>query len=204
MKIYLKGTSELLEDDVLFETKLLINVDMNTCVIESTSDIVRFPSREEFREALVTILQDEYKFEIIAEDDGTSGQLSTRPDSESVYFNTYYDLSDAQSILDNLGVSRIHAPNAGKVHCFIHFRFSGHPLEDIGDVEHNTFLDNNVKKHTKDHPEINYIEREAEVQLPETDLYLHYDTALENIKYELDGHIAGWVRKAYKQHPELF
>ena len=77
-------------------------------------------------------------------------------------------------------------------------------LEDVGDKAHNDYLKKNVEKHTKNHPEINFVDDEANVEVNQRDLYLDYHEALEDIRYYIDGKIIAWVHKAKRRFPELF
>lgn len=204
MKLYIRSAEEINEPDVLFEDYILIDVDASDirriCAAES---LVRFPGPDAFREDVAKILSNEYKFDVIREADGKLGYISDREDSESVYFNTYYDLSNADPVLKRVGTSK-EAPKSGKVICFIHFRFSGHTHIDVSDVAHNTFLDDNLEKHTKDHPEINFKVKEELIAIPKRTLLLQYDKVKEFVEGELDARILGWVIRARRDHPELF
>lgn len=204
MKLYIRSSEEIDEHDVLFEDYIIIDVDDSDIkAICASEDLVRFPGPDIFREDVAKILLNEYNFDIIKEPDGKLGYVSNKNGSESVYFNVYYDLSNADPILKRIGTSA-KAPRSGKVLCFIHFRFSGHILENVGDVDHNNFLNDNLNKHTQRHPEINFKVREEPVIVPERTLLLQYDKVKEFVEDELDVRIFGWVRKALKQHPELF
>lgn len=204
MKLYIRSSEEITEPGVLFEDYILIDVDASDirriCAAES---LVRFPGPEIFRQDVAKILQNEYGFDIIKESGGKLGYVSNKNGSESVYFNAYYDLSDSDPVLKRVGTS-VKAPKSGRVHCFIHFRFSGHTLENVGDADHNSFLNDNLNKHTQGHPEINFTVKEEPVIVPERTLLLQYDKVKEFVEDELDVRIFGWVRRALKQHPELF
>lgn len=204
MKLYIRSSEEIDEPGVLFDDYILIDVDdadiKSICASES---LVRFPGADKFREDVAKILANEYGFAIIKEADGKLGYVSNRNGSESIYFNVYYDLSNSDPVLKRVGVS-IKAPKSGKVHCFIHFRFSGHSLENVGDIDHNSFLNDNLVKHTQGHPEINFTVKEEPVVVPERTLLLQYDKVKEFVEDELDVRIFGWVRRALKEHPELF
>jgi len=204
MKLYIRSSEEITEPDILFDDYILIDVDDSDIrAICAAEELVRFPGADKFREDVAKILADEYGFNVIRESDGKLGYVSDRKDSESVYFNVYYDLSNADPVLKRVGAA-VEAPKSGKIHCFIHFRFSGHSLENVGDADHNSFLNDNLAKHAQGHPEINFTVKEEPVIVPERTLLLQYDKVKEFVEDELDVRIFGWVRRALKQHPELF
>ena len=205
MKIYLRSAEELTGSDILFEDKILIDIDISDIydVIEPAEHI-KFPGNDAFRSGISKILKDEYKFDITPESEGELEYVTNRDLSESVYFNTYYELYNAGLPLERLGINSLKPPAAGKVHCFIHFRISGHILENVGDIAHIQFLDRNVEEHVKNRPDINFIQREEEIILPEYDLYFNYEKAVDELRSDLDVRIFGWVNKAKKQYPELF
>ena len=211
MKRYIR-TSKYLDEskqDYLFDDilKIDIDLDMPSLIYSSTGgQVVRFPGIDRFREDVAHILEDEYNFVVIEDmHDGKvqKGYITNREDSISVYFDTYFDLSNAEAAFKRLGITKYDIPESGKVFCFIHLRFSDHELNDEGDVAHRKFLAENAKKYTADNDEVTHIiPDEQEVVIPESKVYRYYDEALDELRYELDLKVVTWVRRIerYKRH----
>ncbi len=199
-----ESKQEYLFDDIL---KIDIDLDMPSLICSSTgTQVVRFPGIDQFREDVAAILEKDYNFVVIEDmHDGKlqKGYITNREDSISVYFDTYFDLSNAQPAFERLGITKYDIPESGKIFCFIHLRFSDHELNDEGDVAHRKFLADNIKKHTADNSEVTHIiPDEQEVIVPESKIYRYYDEALDELRYELDLKVVTWVRRIerYKRH----
>ena len=205
MKRYIHESKYVSEGIVLFDDSLLVDISVTVpesvlSSISSSEDVVIFPGVEQFKKDVTAVLENEYHFDVIEDVyDGVKqkGYISNRDDSISIYFDTYFDLSNAQPALDRLGIRLRKAPETGKVYCFIHLRFSDHELNDLGDVNHRIFIAQNAQKY-ESQQSVTYIVPEESIVLPEETVYRYYTRALEELKDELDVRIAGWVRKCEK------
>lgn len=203
MKRYIRSNKYLTEDsDVLFDDSIYIDIDMSfeDVIVESSSGISKFPGVEQFKKDALNILENKYNFEVIEDVyDGVKqkGHTSNKDGSVSIYFDTYFDLSNAQIALDNLGISSISAPESGKVFCFIHIRFSDHVLNDLGDVEHRSFIQKNAEKYVNEKSaSVTHVIPEEEFEVTPEELYMYYDEALSALEAQLDTRIVYWIRKA--------
>ena len=179
-----------------------VEVPMPAGVYSSTEAVTDlFPGREQFLSDAVKILEDEYHFDVVEEGNPPKkGHLSDRSDSASVYVNAFYNLENAVEPLKRVGVTDTSIPK-GKtfiVECFIHFRFSDHELYDVGDADHNAYLNQNVKDHIANHP-VSFVEKEVNVVVPEATLHRAYSEALDDMRDSLDIYIVGWVAKAKRR-----
>ena len=207
MKRFIRSSKYLDEnsDEVLFDDTIVLEIDINWpgSAVTSSQDLYdqRFPGVEKFRQDVLRMLEDEYHFEVIEDVyDGKrqKGHISNREDSISIYFDTYFDLSNAGQVLQRLGINDTDVPESGKVFCFIHLRFSDHELNDEGDVLHNRFVNNNAKKYAVQRGNIVFYVTEESIAISEKSLYRAYSNALEDLKDELDFRIAAWVRRLHR------
>ena len=207
MKRFIRSSKYLDEnsDEVLFDDTIVLEIDINWpgSAVTSSQDLYdqRFPGVEKFRQDVLRMLEDEYHFEVIEDVyDGKrqKGHISNREDSISIYFDTYFDLSNAGQVLQRLGINDTDVPESGKVFCFIHLRFSDHELNDEGDVLHNRFVNNNAKKYAVQRGNIVFYVPEESIAISEKSLYRAYSNALEDLKDELDFRIAAWVRRLHR------
>lgn len=181
--------------------RIIINLDVSIpyaiySVTQDNSNL--FPGVEQFRKDVLAILEDEYHFEVIEDVyDGKrqKGHCSNRQDSVSVYFDTYFDFANARDAIIRSGVTSLTVPEQGKVHCFIHFRFSDHILNDEGDKLHRDFLRENKNKYAANRPDVTHVIREEAIDLDETDLTRCYSDALDKLHDALDTRIAYWIRQ---------
>ena len=203
MKRYIRNSKYLTDNsDVLFDDSILvdIDVDLSSYVMSSNNDSTLFPGVEQFKNDVLKILEQEYKFDVIEDNyDGVlqKGYVSNRDGSASIYFDTYFDLSNAQYAIDRLGVKQP-VPKDGKVFCFIHIRFSDHNLNDGGDSAHLQFVNENAKKYTENNPKVTHVIKDESIEVSERQLHRYYDAALDELKIELDSRILSWIRKADK------
>ena len=201
MKRYIRTSKYLTEDsDVLFDDSILVDIDIDLTSIMSSNNFSMFPGVKQFKQDVLNILENEYEFEVIEDTyDGVKqkGYISNKDNSESIYFDTYYDLSNAADALHRLGVSTS-APEYGKVFCFIHIRFSAHNLNDAGYMDHMKFVDQNSEKYTRNRSDVTHVIKDESIEVSELKLYRYYDEALEELKIDLDSRILAWVRKADK------
>lgn len=180
-------------DDSLFTDYLTIEVEVPLAPgVFSASDVVSdlFPGRAQFAQDAKNILQSEYMFDIV------NSSESNRADSASIYFDTYFDLNNALPALERVGVINKDIPQ-GKVHCFIHFRFSDHPLYDAGDRDHIQFVRDNAANYLSSRP-ADYVYPDESIVLSEQQLQQAYSQALEDLRDDLDIRIVGWVNRARK------
>jgi len=191
------------KDKIEFDDSVVIDIELPNVVqeINSSESINKFPGKEQFLEDVLHILEDEYHFEVIEEEDECGvvrkGHHSNRPDSISVYFDTFYDLDNAIEPMKRLGVMDLSIPQDVTVECFIHFRFSDHDLHDLSYADHRKFLADNTNKHTKDRDVLIKVDEEL-VTISESVLYAAYNDALDKARDTLDGRIFDWVRQARK------
>lgn len=207
MKRYIRTSKYLDEnsDEILFDDTILLEIDVEwpgSAVLSSDSaDSQKFPGVEKFKEDVLHLLEDEYHFEVIEDVyDGKrqKGYISNREDSISIYFDTYFDLSEARPALERLGISYTDIAESGKVFCFIHLRFSDHELNDEGDVAHRQFINDNAKKYAVRRGNLVFYVPEESIAINERSLHQAYSNALEDLKDELDFRIAAWVRRLHK------
>lgn len=207
MKRFIRSSKYVDEnsDEVLFDDTIVLEIDINWpgSAVTSSQDLYdqRFPGVEKFRQDVLRMLEDEYHFEVIEDVyDGKrqKGHISNREDSISIYFDTYFDLSNAGQVLQRLGINHTDIPESGKVFCFIHLRFSDHELNDEGDVLHNRFVNNNAKKYAVQRGNIVFYVPEESIAISEKSLHRAYSNALEDLKDELDFRIAAWVRRLHR------
>lgn len=202
MKRYIVASES--NNSILFDAIITVDIEIPVISVESSTS-VNFPGVKQFLSDVVNILEDEYKFYVIADSYNdpsvfTKGHISNRIDSNSIYIDTYYDLSNSRNALDNVGATNVQIPE-GKIECFIHLRFSDHILNDAGDTEHLDYLTKNAKKYTKDHP-VDFVYKEESFEVAESDLYRHYNDALDDLKDQLNARILYWVNKANKKLKE--
>lgn len=205
---YIQSSKYLNEDnpDVLIDDHILVDIDIDilTNVLSSfqsnSSTEVFFPGIEQFKQDVLSILEDEYRFEVIEDiHDGKlqKGYISNREDSISIYFDTYFDLSNSGPSIERLGITQLDIPEQGdKVYCFIHLRFSDHDLIDQGDKLHRKFITENSLKYTENRPDVTISYPDEYIEIPEKLLYRFYNEAIDTLKDELDFRIASWVKKA--------
>lgn len=199
---FITGSRYTENEKLTLDDHILIDIEMHIpdSIFGSSSTLqVFFPGVDQFKEDVVNILENEYGFEVIEDVYNgikQKGHFSDRPDSISIYFDTYFDLSKSADAIRRVGVSNLKAPQSGKVYCFIHFRFSDHMLADEGDAEHIRFIKENAKKYTSKRSDLVQIIPEEEIELPEKLVYRYYDKAIEYLKTDLDTRIVSWVRKA--------
>ena len=186
---------------VIFDDRIVIDIEVDVpySIIASTNQtIVKFPGVDQFKQDALDILENEYKF-IVIEDihDGKlqKGYVSNRDDSISVYFDTYFDFSNAQDVLKRMNVGSVNIPEKGQIYCFIHLRFSDHALSDDGDSLHRKFIAENADKYTRNNPNITHVIKEDNIYLREEEVQLYYDEALEDLRDQLDSRILYWIKK---------
>jgi len=203
-RYYIRESKYLDEEqhNVLLDDTLEIDIDIGRYlykIASSTSaEYDRFPGVFQFKEDVLKILEDEYHFEVIEDVyDGVlqKGHISNRADSASLYFDTYYDLSNATEPKSRLGIASLNIPDSGKVYCYIHLRFSDHLHPDLGDKEHNAYLDRNIDKYAN-RADVTHVMKEEVFELREEALMLAYKDALRILKDDLDFRITSWVKKA--------
>ena len=207
MKRYKKyiQTSKYLDEDsdeIMFDDTIRIDIEVDLLhaiqKVTASSASVKFPGKEQFRQDVINILENDYHF-IVIEDvyDGVKqkGHFSDRPDSISLYFDTYFDLINAKDVFERMHLTRKDALNE-RIFCFINFRFSDHALHDMSDVLHRTYLKENVAKYAKNNRDVTHTVQEESIELDEKDMQYYYDDALEDLRSQLDSRIIYWVRKA--------
>lgn len=201
MKRYIRESKYLSDtSSALFDDSIVIDIDVTFPMsnVASSTSINKFPGIIQFKEDVLHILEDEYKFEVIEDTyDGKlqKGYITNREDSVSVYFDTFYDLSNADASLRRLGVSQS-VPEPTQIFCFIHIRFSDHTLNDEGDQLHQKFLKENVDKYTKDRQDVTHVVKEENIEIDKKSLYMYYDQALEDLRDALDVRTLYWIKKA--------
>ena len=148
-------SSKVTASSVEFNDVLTLDVDLpdiQPIQVAASGSSVKFPGRDQFLEDALHILEDEYHFDVIGDvyeenkelkvnklsktNPARKGHISNRPSSDSIYFDTYYDLNNAEEPLKRMGISDRSIPQNVTVQCYIHFRFSDHDLFDMGDVDH--------------------------------------------------------------------
>ena len=198
MKRYILSSKYTQQSDVVLDDKIFIDIEIDIPYIVQSSSSVneRFPGVDQFRLDVTKLLEDKFHFEVIEDTyDGVrqKGHITNRKDSVSVYFDTYFDLSNADEVLKELGVTNIIEVTEGKVYCFVHLRFSDHELNDEGDVLHRKFISENANKY--DRQEVTHIIKEESIDVPERVMYQQYNQALIDLEYELKVRISMWVHK---------
>ena len=202
MKRYLYQSNNV-SKEVLFKDKLVIDLEVTlgeliNIACSSSGEFIKFPGVEKFKQDALNILMNEYKFDVIEDEyEGVKqrGHSSNRKDSISLYFDTYYDLSNADYAIKRLGISSLKAPESGTVYCYIHIRISDHLLPDMGQELHRKFLKDNMQKYGLNNPDVTHGMYEEEFELKEKELYYYYNEALDYLRESLDHRIALWVRK---------
>lgn len=206
-KHYIRSSKYLDEtrEDYLFDDTILIdiNITIPRRIASSSSEggniVVDFPGVDQFRLDVLEILENEYNFQVIEDmHDGKvqKGYTSNRDNSISVYFDTYFDLSNAKDSINRLGINNIEVPDSGKVFCFIHFRFSDHSIPNAGYVDHRDFINKNTEKYTRNRPDITHVIEEEVIEISERDARYYYSKALKDLRDLLDFRISYWVKKA--------
>ena len=204
MKRYIRS-SKYITSDILFDSTITVDVEVKLPIskaVTSASDTTfeLFPGIEKFREDVANILENEYKFEVIREADYNMqrGYVTNRPEelSASVYFNCYYDLSNAQIALNNSGIKLQKAPDPDKIFCFIHIRFSEHELNDTGDLAHKNFIKENAEKYISNNPQVTHSIPDESIVVSEKMLYRYYREALDDLKDKIDATVIYWVKAA--------
>lgn len=212
-------TSTVIDSEIRFNDSLILRVEFPEIVSESIDAASGniFPGREQLLEDVLRILEDEYHFDVIEDvyeeniglssnrgkkmPDRRKGHISNRKDSMSVYYDTYYDLSNAVEPLKRQGITNLEIPNNTTVECYIHLRFSDHDLKNTGYLDHRNYLKDNMKKYTAGKDLLVSIDEEV-VSIPAELLYRMYDRALDEVRYQLDDRIQSWVRTARRRAQE--
>ena len=202
MKRYIYESNSV-SKEVLFKDKIVIDLEVTlneliNIACSSSGEFIKFPGVEKFKQDALDILINEYKFDVIEDEyEGVKqrGHSSNRKDSISLYFDTYYDLSNADYAIKNLGISNLKAPESGLVYCYIHIRISDHLLPDMGQELHRKFLKDNMQKYGLNNPNVTHGMKEEEFELDERELNYYYNEALDSLRAELDLRITYWVRK---------
>lgn len=194
---YLRNDDSILFDDVI---SVDLEIDLPELIVAAnqSKSIIIFPGVDKFREDVVRMLENEYKFEVIEDVHNgkrQKGYSSNRRGSISLYFDTYFDLSNVDYGLQRLGVSNYTKPDPKKVYCFIHLRFSDHDLNDEGDLAHRRFVADNVKKYTANRPDITHIMKEEVLTVSEEAIQRYYDEALDDLRSQIETRMLYWVRK---------
>lgn len=189
------------DESIVFDDKIVIDVeiDLPLEIFSATTDLIKFPGLEKFKQDVLNILENEYGFDVIEDIyDGRKqkGHLSNRKDSVSLYFDTFYDLSKTAELLKRGRIENIEPLSGYKIFCFIHFRFSDHDLHDQGDVLHRQWLKQNTAKYAANRQDLAHVEDEEIIQVNENTLYRAYEQALDDLRFEIDIRIVGWLRKA--------
>lgn len=207
MKRYIKPDNHINYEDVIIEDSIIIDIELPISQLIAASDTVdntRFPGSDEFRKRVLDILQNEYHFDVEYDDYAKDshgnpihqqGWVSNRDDSDSIYFNVFYDLSNAPYAFKRLSATPPESIDPGLVYCFILFRFSDHPSNNLGDVDYRTFVRNNKNKHMSGRTDV-VNTYEEHVKLDENLLQLHYEAALDQLRNAVDTRIMQWVRDA--------
>ena len=206
MKIYrhyiaASNKEKFITSQVLFDDKIEITIDVfpDYSIASSTStEFSRFPGTEQFRLDVLNLLENKYHFDVIEdvyEGKRQKGHVSNRDSSCSVYFDTYFDIADAKDALVRLGKKDIKLPENAKVYCFIHIRFSDHDLANLGDVDTKKWLRENSDKYARNRNDIKLVVEEESIYIPEREMQLYYNRALEELQEELDWRISRWVKR---------
>lgn len=200
MKRYIRESKYLsINSNALFDDTIVIDIDINSLVrdIASATAIDKFPGIEQFKQDVLNILENEYKFEVVEDTYNgkrQKGYITNREDSVSVYFDTFYDLSNADASLKRLGVSQ-KAPDSAQIFCFIHIRFSDHTLNDEGDSAHQKFLRENAAKYTENRKDVTHVIKEESIEIDKRSLQMYYNQALEDLRDALDVRTLYWIKK---------
>lgn len=198
MKRYIRGSKYTQQEDVVLDDKIIIDIEFDVPFDVNSSDQVptKFPGVDQFKKDVIALLENEFHFEVIEDIyDGVrqKGHITNRTDSISLYFDTYFDLSNADSVLSELGIHNDVAIDKGKVYCFVHLRFSDHELNDEGDSSHRKFLTENANRYNK--REVTHVIKEESIDVPERVMYQQYNQALADLEYELKVRISMWIHK---------
>ena len=199
MKRYIYSTTE--QGPVELRDSIVVDfyIDLPKVIESATSYnsvFSYFPGVEQLRIDIAEMLQDEYQFEVLTETANgkeQQGHCSNREDSISLYFNTFYNLNNAEPIFKKLGISSFTIPQDGIVKCFIHLRISDHPLNDYSDVEHREYVKKVVNENASDLPRENIFPDE-DIRLNQSLIYRYYEQALEELRDDIELRIVGWCK----------
>lgn len=205
MKRYIKNSFEL-GADVIHRASIIIDIDVPYTIAAATkwTDYTRFPGAEQFRLDVLDMLVNEFKFDVMGDNyNGVTqkGWMSKHQDSDSIYFNTFYDLRNTEELFQNKNYGIDPANVSGKVFCYILFRFSDHDVDSRFDLGHRNFYEANKQNHADSRNDV-LLHRDENIIIDEAALQQHYKDALDDLRYELENRIAGWVRYAKRRYPE--
>ena len=200
----MQNSSPLLEDSIIID----IEVDVAD-LIEAAANFntrYKFPGVEKFKEDVIDILENEFRFSIVPDSNRNKlvkGHISNRKNSMSLYFNTIYNLADAQPIIDSQGIPNLKAPtSAPYIACFVHFRFSDHRLNPATHLKNLNYLKRNDDNVVNQHSEIQMTVPEENIVVDRNLLRNYYNKALKSLKIQLSTRVVGWVRYYYAIHED--
>jgi len=201
MKRYVT-TSSYVNNTIVFDDILIIdiNIPISKYIVATTAS--RFPGIDIFKQDILSMLEDDYGFEVIEDTyDGVKqkGYTSNRQDSTSIYFDTYYNLKNSMDALHRRGRTNIDLSNLGDIYCFIHIRVSDHELNDYGDDLHRNFIRQNEQKYTYRRSDIQRSYPDVSIYVPEYIMHRYYEEALAEIRDSLDERIVTWVNTALRR-----
>lgn len=200
MKRYIKAVTD---DEIFLEDTIEIVISIDQTITSAKDYNLRFDkytTLDNLRKEIAELLTKKYKFNVVTEDiDGSKqkGWITNREDSNSIYFNTFYDLKNAKWIASEFSIPFDKVRTATKVKCFIHLSFSDHNHSDLGDPEHKRFIEHNFEEHTTD--DVNLIIKEDRVEMPNS-IITAYEEGIIELEYNLKQHIGDWVRRYNLKH----
>ena len=203
MKRFIRSNKYLDDDsDILFDDTIVVDIDIELpyyLISAATNQLKsKYPGLEQFKEDVLNILENEYHFEVIEDVyDGTlqKGHVTNRKNGTSIYFDTYFDLSNAQPSLDRIK-SSLKAPDSGLIYCFIHIRFSDHPDRAGGDAAHRKFVKKNAARYKDKNPDVTFALEDEAFEIPKELLANYYEEAIDDLKSQLDARMVHWIHKA--------
>ena len=202
MKRYIKAVTE---NEIFLEDTIEIVIDIDQGITSAKDYKLRFDkftTLDNLRKEIAELLIKKYKFNVLTENIGgkqQKGWITNRKDSDSIYFNTFYDLKNAKWIASELSIPFNKIGDRTKVKCFIHLSFSGHNHPDLGDMEHRRFLEKNLNEHTEGIDDIDNIIKEDRIKMPESIVYA-YEKGISELEEQLKQHISAWINQYNSTH----
>lgn len=202
MKRYIRAVTD---DEIFLEDTIEIVIDIDQDITSAKDYKLRFDeftTLDNLRKEIAELLIKKYKFNVLTENiDGKQqkGWVTNRKDSNSIYFNTFYDLKNAKWIASELSIPFSKISDRTKVKCFIHLSFSSHNHPDLGDVQHNRFLAKNLDRHTEGVNDIDNIIKEDRIEMLESIVYA-YEKGINELEEQLKQHISIWINQYNSKH----
>lgn len=199
------------EDDIFLSTEIIVHVSLPRISVTAAESINinkdKLVDVEAYREDVADILEKEFKFQVVLENVKGKlqrGKSSNRNNSffrhrnnagnevqsASVYFNVFYDLINSEFRPKTDTVPH-------KVKCSIFIDVSEHWHNDLGDIAHRNFINEQAEKRKAAANDIDVTIKDEFVQVPEY-IYNEYKKALDDVRTAIKERIQDWTRRYYK------